>query len=79
MLKMLRENPEENKLVKMVDHDLPEDDPNGKAVGMARWSFYPKDRTEEELAEAEKKDDAEEPVPDMNTAFMKEFHGESAA
>lgn len=27
---------------KAVDHDLPDDDPNGKVVGVALWKIYPK-------------------------------------
>ena len=73
-----RADPEKVKFMKVVDTDLPENDPNNKMVGVAMWKFFLKYRTEEELQAEEKKSEERGFSPDCNEALMVEFFGNIA-
>jgi GNAT superfamily N-acetyltransferase len=62
----------------VLDHDLPNDDPNGKAVGIGYWKFYPKPRTESELDAAEKEGEEDGHPPDSNGPLLDDLHGKIA-
>ena len=70
-----RKEPEKLKFMKVVDTDLPDEDPHNKMVGVANWKFYLHDRTEEEMdAESNKMKEQGFP-PDCNEALLNEFFG----
>ena len=75
-IKSWREHPEVIKYMKVIDTDLPEDDSNGKMVGMTRWKFYTKHRTEAELDQEAEEKKAEPLSPGLNGELIKEFFGE---
>lgn len=61
--------------MKTIDTDLRDDDPMRGIVGLSHWQFYPKQRSEAELAADEKDDGGEGPPPGLNRAFADEFFG----
>lgn len=76
LIKEWRRHPDLNKYMKVIDAELPENDPMGKIVGVSHWKFYLHQRSNEEL-DAEKKEKADEPFPpDVNEELLKEFFGE---
>lgn len=72
-LKEWRMHPETVKYMKVIDTDLPEDAPLGRIVGVSKWKFYPRDRTQEELDEAAREFKDRTLPPNANKAFMEEF------
>lgn len=77
-LKDWRKKPDEIKKMKVIDTDLPDDDPLGKIIGIADWTFHLHERNEAEL-DAEEKESQEEGVPPgLNVAFAEHFFGEMA-
>lgn len=74
-LEDMREEPEKYKFLKVVDTDLPDDDPFDKIVGVAGWKFYLHERTEKELEAESKKSRERGFPPDCNQELMKEFFG----
>ena len=77
-LKDWRGHPDKVKFVKVIDTELPDDDPNHKIVGVANWKFYQQDRSEEEL-QAERKEREERGFPpDCNRPLCEEFFGKIA-
>ena len=74
-LKDWRSKPEKFKFMKVVDTELPEDDPNNKIVGVAAWRFYLTDRTEAEIEAEEKESDERGHQPDVNVPLVEDFHG----
>ena len=74
-LERWRKHPDKVKMMKVIDTDLPDSGPFGNIVGVAKWLFYPRDRTEAEI-EAEEKEVKEEPdPPDMNLELRNHFFG----
>lgn len=71
----MRTSPETDRYMKVVDSDLPADDPHRQIVGIAKWSVYPRDRTDEELAEDERKKKEQGFPPAANEAFLLDFFG----
>ena len=63
---------------KVIDTDLPGDDPDGRIVGIAMWKFYPLQRTEDELDAESKEREQEGFPPGFNEALAKEFLGDVA-
>ena len=47
------DHPEEVKLMKVVDTDLPDNDSCRKIVGVSKWKFYPNGTTEEKFKEGD--------------------------
>lgn len=74
-LKEWRNHPDIVKYMKVIDTDLPEDAPLGRIVGVSKWKFYPRDRTQEELDEAAREFKDRTLPPNANKAFMEEFFG----
>ena len=72
-LKTWRKHPEKVKKLKVIDTALPDDDPYGKIVGVSDWLFYPKERTEAELAEEEAESKEGGFPPDSNHELLKAF------
>lgn len=71
-----RRHPDKIKFMKVIDTDLPADDPNGKMVGMSKWKIYSRPRTQEE-ADAEKAENEEQPwPPGINVPMAEEFFAE---
>ncbi|PPJ55299.1 hypothetical protein CBER1_06418 [Cercospora berteroae] len=62
---------------KVVDTDLPDNDPFQKVIGRSQWKLFDKGRTEEDSKreEEDSKRDAEQygVPPGMNTAFYEDF------
>jgi GNAT superfamily N-acetyltransferase len=73
-----REHPEKIKFMKVIDTELPEDDPNKRIVGIANWKLYPHDRSEEELEEERKQSEERGFPPDCNQALLEDFFGKIA-
>ncbi|KAK3112086.1 hypothetical protein LTR53_012001 [Teratosphaeriaceae sp. CCFEE 6253] len=72
-LKAWRKAPETIKKFKVLDTDLPADDPHGGMVGVSDWHFHPQPRTDAEL-EAESADSPDDDMPpDCNAPFLKAF------
>lgn len=68
-------HPDKVKLMKVVDTDLPNEGTFGQIVGVSKWKFYPRDRTDGELQE-EADEDSERPFPPgSNQELMKAFFG----
>lgn len=61
---------------KVVDTDLPNDDPMRKIVSVAHWHFYTEPRSAAELDAEEEESAAEEPSEGLNTAFSDQFFGD---
>jgi GNAT superfamily N-acetyltransferase len=72
-IKKWREHPDMIKKMKVVDTDLPVDDPLGRIVGASDWEFHPKDRTEAELAAEEEEGKKDGLPPDCNPELMMAF------
>lgn len=74
-LKAWRKHRDSIKKFKVIDTDLPADDPYKRIVGISDWKFYPHQRSEEELEEErnETKDDSF--PPNANRQMMEEFFG----
>ncbi|KAK5709368.1 hypothetical protein LTR17_019822 [Elasticomyces elasticus] len=72
-LESWRKSPEKIKKMKVIDTDLPDDDPLGKIVGYSDWYFYPKQRTEEELKEKEGHGGDDDLPPDCDKEMLREF------
>ncbi|KAK5753018.1 hypothetical protein LTS12_016894 [Elasticomyces elasticus] len=75
-LESWRKSPEKIKKMKVIDTDLPDDDPLGKIVGYSDWYFYPKQRTEEELKEKEGDGGDDDLPPDCDKEMLREFGGQ---
>lgn len=60
---------------KVVDTDLPDDDPMRKIVSMAHWEFYTKARSEAELDAAASESEKEGSPPGLNETFAEQFFG----
>lgn len=60
------------KFLKVVDTETQE---NGGIIGVSQWKFFPKPRTEEELAEADKKAGEDGFAPSADQEMMKDFFG----
>lgn len=71
----MRTEGETNKYMKVIDTDLPADDPFRQVISIAKWSIYPRDRTDEELAAAEERAKSKGLPPGANPAFLEEFFG----
>lgn len=72
-LKEWRSDPERVKMMKVIDTDLPGNESTGKIVGVAKWKFYPRDRTAEELVEEDQEQVDRPWAPGANVPFFKEF------
>ncbi|KAK4541566.1 hypothetical protein LTR36_007863 [Oleoguttula mirabilis] len=72
-LKAWRKNPDTIKKMKVVDNDLPDDDPSNKIVGVADWTFYPHERSEEELDTDKDEGKEDGPPPGIDVAFLTHF------
>ncbi|KAK5173457.1 uncharacterized protein LTR77_002138 [Saxophila tyrrhenica] len=71
----VRKKPDQNKVMKVIDHDLPDDNSNRKMVGLSWWKVFPKQRTQADL-DAEAKESKERGMPpDANHALLEEFRG----
>ncbi|KAK4889620.1 hypothetical protein LTR27_011604 [Elasticomyces elasticus] len=75
-LESWRKSPEKIKKMKVIDTDLPDDDPLGKIIGYSDWYFYPKQRTEEELKEKEGDGGDDDLPPDCDKEMLREFGGQ---
>ncbi|KAK5701466.1 hypothetical protein LTR97_004280 [Elasticomyces elasticus] len=75
-LESWRKSPEKIKKMKVIDTDLPDDDPLKKIVGYSDWYFYPKQRTEEELKEKEGDGGDDDLPPDCDKEMLREFGGQ---
>lgn len=73
-----RGDPEKVKYMKIIDTELPDDDPSHKIVGVALWHFHPKERTEEELEADAKKAEQRGAGPDCNEPLLEEFFANNA-
>jgi len=74
-LKSWRKHPDTIRKFKVIDTDLPADDPFQRIVGISDWKFYPKQRSEEELDE-EMNEMGDDPFPpSADKAKMEEFFG----
>ncbi|KAK0916448.1 hypothetical protein LTR57_012900 [Friedmanniomyces endolithicus] len=71
-----RKDPERYKKNKVIDTDLPDNDPFGKIVGVADWEFYPKYRTKEEREKSSAENEKDGLPPLINGTMMKEFIGQ---
>ena len=60
---------------KVVDTDLPSNDPMRKIVSMAHWEFFTKERSEAELDAASAESQKEVDPPGLNQTFAEEFFG----
>ena len=74
-LREWRLRPDVVKMMKVIDTDLPEDDPNRRIVGASKWKFYPRERTVEEMEEEAKQHDGSGWPPGANVQFMEDFFG----
>ncbi|KAK0315740.1 hypothetical protein LTR01_001040 [Friedmanniomyces endolithicus] len=72
-----RKDPEKYKKNKVIDTDLPDDDPFGKIVGVADWEFYPKYRSKEEREKSSAESEKDGLPPLINETMMKDFMGQS--
>ena len=70
-----RSKPEKFKFMKVIDTELPDNDPNNKIVGVASWRFYLKNRTEAEIEAEEKESEDRGHQPDVNVPLAEEFFG----
>ena len=70
-----RNHPEKFKFMKVIDTELPDDDPNNQIVGVSAWKFYLRDRTEAEMEAEANESEARGHPPDMNVPFFEEFIG----
>ncbi|KAK5137591.1 hypothetical protein LTR08_007886 [Meristemomyces frigidus] len=68
-----RKSPDEIKKMKVVDTDLPADDPFRKIVGVSDWNFYPRARSEDELNAKDDGEDQDGHAPGLNVAFLDAF------
>ncbi len=75
LLEDRQENPDRNRIMKVIDHDLPESDSNGKVIGIGYWKFYTQERTQADLDAEDKKSEEKGHPPDCNVALLDEFHG----
>ena len=73
MLRKWRQKPEEIKKMKVIDTDLPDDDPFRRIVGVSDWNFYPHARSEDELNAKDEESEKEGPPPGVNEAFCDVF------
>ncbi|EME45098.1 hypothetical protein DOTSEDRAFT_70971 [Dothistroma septosporum NZE10] len=75
-------NPGRIQMMKVVDEDLPEDDPFQKVVGISQWKIFPRERTEEEMkeeAEEGERDDAEFGAPPGLSAAARDDFADGAS
>lgn len=72
-LEAAQKYPDRIKWMKVIDTELPEDGPFGQAVGIAKWKFFPHDRTEAEMEAEKKESDEEGNPPDSNGPMIEEF------
>ncbi|TKA73770.1 hypothetical protein B0A55_07119 [Friedmanniomyces simplex] len=68
-----RRDPDRIKKMKVIDTNLPDDDPFCKMVGVADWNFYPKYRTEEEREKKKAESEGDGLPPHCNEEMMIEF------
>jgi len=71
----MRERPEIMKYMKVIDTDLPADDPLRQILGIAQWEVHAHDRTDEEVKADAERSKALGLPPGANPAFLEEFHG----
>lgn len=62
--------------LKVIDTDLPDDDPNGRIIGTAKWQVYSRQRSEEEMDKEEAEAGKQEPGPTANREMLAAFFGE---
>jgi hypothetical protein len=72
-LKGMREDPTAIKHFKVIDTDLPVDDPLRQIVGVSRWKIFPCPRSDEELEAAEKEAELGGRPPNAGPA-LEAFH-----
>ncbi|KAK0263362.1 hypothetical protein LTS09_002554 [Friedmanniomyces endolithicus] len=71
-----RKDSEKYKKNKVIDTDLPDDDPFNKIVGVADWEFYPKYRSKEEREKSNAESEKDGLPPKINETMMKDFIGQ---
>ena len=79
MLRLAERHPDRIQMLKVVDEDLPEDDPFQKVVGISQWRIFPRERTEQEMKQEEEASDKEDKEygspPGMSEAVVDDFSG----
>ncbi|KAK0805773.1 hypothetical protein LTR75_007235 [Friedmanniomyces endolithicus] len=71
-----RKDPEKYQKNKVIDTDLPDDDPFNKIFGVADWEFYPKYRSKEEREKSNAESEKDGLPPKINETMMKDFIGQ---
>lgn len=71
-----RKHPEKIHWNKVIDTDLPADDPGRQMVGVAHYDIHPTARTTADLDAEDAEKGPEDPDPAMNRAFCDEFFGD---
>lgn len=74
-LKKWQKHPDKIKKMKVIDTELPEDDPLGKIIGVSDWNFYPRERTEQEIEEENEEGSEDGFPPSQNVEFSQHFFG----
>ncbi|KAK5119168.1 hypothetical protein LTR85_007782 [Meristemomyces frigidus] len=72
-IKKWRKSPDTINKMKVIDTDLPDDDPYNKVIGVSDWNIYPHERSEEELDAEKNEEDNDGHPPGLNVAFMAHF------
>jgi len=75
-LKKWRKHPDTIKKMKVVDTELPDNDPFRKILGVADWNIYPRERSEAELKQEEEEGKKDDHAPGLNVAFSEHFFSE---
>lgn len=73
--KSWHKHPDQIHKLKVIDTDLPEDDPYKKIVGISDWKVFPHERSEAELAAADKESEEDGMPPDINESMALSFFG----
>ncbi|WPH01548.1 Hypothetical protein R9X50_00439500 [Acrodontium crateriforme] len=72
-LREWQRHPERTKMMKVVDHSLPETHPGNKIIGVSKWRFFTRDRSEAELAQEKAEAAAEPAIPDHDGPVCEAF------
>lgn len=82
MKRLAERYPGRVQLLKVIDTDLPDDDPYEKIVGVSNWKIFAKERTEAELQREKEEDEKDEEIygsqPGLSKTVVEDFHGATA-